>query len=173
MKSKKIMSSTVGSYCLSFRSIAHKKILKWVENFVQKTNFTGHLAFDFIELDDGRLFAIECNPRTTSGICLFSKEDRIDRAYFINSIDRIDTQTNTQKQIAIANLLFGWQSALACHKFPLYLSNIFKSQDVIFNKKDLRPFFMQPLLWINQLCYSLRVKKNVIEAFTYDVDFNG
>ena len=52
---------------LVFAHHTHAKIEKWVRDFGIKTDYTGQVAFDFIETDD-RLYAIECNPRLTSGI---------------------------------------------------------------------------------------------------------
>lgn len=172
-KTKSRLSSTVGSYCLSFCSIRHDKIAEWIKTFVKKINFTGHIAFDFIELEDGRLFAIECNPRTTSGICLFSVEDRIDRAYRCENQELIEPALNTKKQIAIANVFLGWQSAINCKKFPLYLKYVLSSKDVIFSLKDLKPFFLQPLIWLKHVQRSLSLKKRIVESYTHDLDYNG
>lgn len=172
-KKKKGHSSTVGGYCLSFRAIHHEKIFLWIKNFVDKIHFTGHIAFDFIEMPDGRLYAIECNPRTTSGICLFSKEDRIDMAYKGENPDLIVPKLGTNKQIALPNVCLGWKMALHCKKFPLYLYNVLVSKDVIFNWKDIKPFLMQPVVWINHAFLSFRLRKRIVEAFTHDLDFNG
>lgn len=172
-KTKSKLSSTVGSYCLSFCSIRHEKIFQWIKNFVEKINFTGHIAFDFIELDDGRLYAIECNPRTTSGICLFSVKDRIDQAYTGENPELIEAKLGTKKQIIIANMFLGWQSAVNCGKFLLYLCNVLSSKDVIFSLKDIKPFLMQPLVWCKQLQTSIALKKRIVESYSHDLDFNG
>lgn len=67
--------SIEGNSCLNFEAIDHKKIQSWIASFVKKENFTGQIAFDFIETNEGKLYAIECNPRGTSGIHLFQKKD--------------------------------------------------------------------------------------------------
>lgn len=58
----------------------HEEIYEWVRQFVQATGFSGQVGFDFIETEDGQLYAIECNPRATSGIHLFHPGDGLVRA---------------------------------------------------------------------------------------------
>ena len=58
-----------GSVAVCFRSIATPPAVgRWVERFSEAVGYTGFLAFDFIIDSKGRAFAIECNPRATSGI---------------------------------------------------------------------------------------------------------
>lgn len=54
-----------------FEPIAHSQSLAWVRKLVSEFQFTGQISFDFIEEAGGGLYAIECNPRATSGIHLF------------------------------------------------------------------------------------------------------
>jgi len=49
-------------------------ILDFVKEFSAATQFTGQLAFDFIEDENGKFFVLECNPRATSGIHLFNDQ---------------------------------------------------------------------------------------------------
>jgi len=46
------------------------KIDQWIKDFVSKTNHHGFISLDFIEDQQGEVWAIECNPRITSGIHL-------------------------------------------------------------------------------------------------------
>ena len=59
-------------YCLSFESVEHDGIYKWVDRLVKALNYTGQISFDFVEDANKNLFAIECNPRCTSGLHLLS-----------------------------------------------------------------------------------------------------
>lgn len=59
-----------------YEPIRHEGALAWVRRFVAGTGFTGQIAFDFIEAEGdageaGVLYALECNPRATSGVHLF------------------------------------------------------------------------------------------------------
>lgn len=67
---------------INYDHLARPDIRDWVERFVDGTDLTGQVSFDFIEArDDGRLYAIECNPRTHSAITLFNGRDGLPEAY--------------------------------------------------------------------------------------------
>ena len=53
----------------------------WVEQFVGALGVTGQFSFDFIEADDGKVYAIECNPRTHSAITMFHDHPELAAAY--------------------------------------------------------------------------------------------
>lgn len=173
LKAPDRLNPSVGSYCLAFRSIKHEKILRWVEDFAAKTHFTGQIAFDFIELPSGELYAIEGNPRTTSGVCLFLPEDQIDQAFFGKNEKIIEATEGRKKQIVIGNLIYGWRHAFSCKKFNHFLHSFLHFKDVVFHKKDLKPFLSQPLIWIKQLFDKLRLGKSFAASFNHDLDFNG
>jgi biotin carboxylase len=164
---------TVGSYCITFCAIEHKKIFEWVENFARKTKFTGQIAFDFIEKEGEYLYAIECNPRITSGISLFSRQDPLDHVFLGIHSTLIKPKIGTRKQIMIGNLIYGWRHAIACKKFGTFLRNFFFSKDLIFSLQDLGPFLCQPLLWFKYIYATIHLSKNMSSAFTHDIDYNG
>ncbi|GKS09683.1 hypothetical protein YDYSY3_06830 [Paenibacillus chitinolyticus] len=53
-----------------FKPIHREKIDRFAAELVRKLDFTGHVAFDYIEEKDGTLHVLECNPRATSGLHL-------------------------------------------------------------------------------------------------------
>jgi hypothetical protein len=68
-------SQFTGSSCVYFQAVEHPRIHALVDQIAQALpDLSGQLAFDLIETDEtpSRLVAIECNPRATSGIYLFS-----------------------------------------------------------------------------------------------------
>lgn len=71
-----------GKGCIVFKAIDHSAVFMWIEKFVKAVNFTGQIAFDFIESSEGRLFAIECNPRATHGIFLLDDQEKLSHAFF-------------------------------------------------------------------------------------------
>ena len=46
-------------------------ILEWVNHFVKELNLTGQICIDFIQSENGTVYAIECNPRTSTCITMF------------------------------------------------------------------------------------------------------
>lgn len=57
-----------GTVAVAFERIELPAVERWVAAFAEGTAHDGFLSFDMIVADDGRPFAIECNPRITSGI---------------------------------------------------------------------------------------------------------
>ncbi|MGX4586276.1 ATP-dependent carboxylate-amine ligase [Paenibacillus chitinolyticus] len=53
-----------------FKPVHREKIDRFAAELVRKLDFTGHVAFDYIEEKDGTLHVLECNPRATSGLHL-------------------------------------------------------------------------------------------------------
>jgi hypothetical protein len=157
------------SSCLTFVAIEHEKILRWIETFIKKTNFTGQVGFDFIEDDTGTVFAIECNPRGTSGIHLFQTKNRIDRAFLTDEEILITPEIGYTKQIFTGMVMYGWKGKGSCQ----FLSKLVKTPDVVFDREDLAPFFLQPLLLFNYLKWCVKYKAPLPEAFTYDLNWNG
>jgi hypothetical protein len=57
-----------GTVAVAFERIEVPAVEHWVATFAEATGHDGFLSFDMIVTDEGRPFAIECNPRITSGI---------------------------------------------------------------------------------------------------------
>ncbi|MCB1110269.1 MAG: ATP-grasp domain-containing protein, partial [Chlamydiia bacterium] len=129
-----------GNACLNFEAIDHPAIENWVKSFVEKEQFTGQIAFDFIEVAPGKLYAIECNPRGTSGLHLFQEADNLPKA-FLNSDHYITPTFGFAKQLAWGMLLYGWKH----QKFSKFAKKFLSLSDVIFSRKDLKPFLFHPI----------------------------
>lgn len=65
---------------LYFEPVEHAGVRAWVRRFLEGTGFTGCVGFDFIETPEGTLYALECNPRMTSGLFLFPEDGALGRA---------------------------------------------------------------------------------------------
>jgi predicted ATP-grasp superfamily ATP-dependent carboligase len=60
-----------GTVAVAFERVDDAPAVRaWVERFVRDTGYHGFVSFDFIVDDAGTPWAIECNPRVTSGIHL-------------------------------------------------------------------------------------------------------
>ena len=162
-----------GNSCISFKAIEHKKINEYVESFIAKENYTGQAAFDFIENEDGTLYCIECNPRTTSGIHLFNPEDRVADAFFQKNDQMITPPLGRTKQLAIAMSLWGWRKGNPSHTFWGFFKKMFSTKDVICTRKDLRPFLLQPFLFSIYFFKSLWNRLPLPAYFTSDLEWNG
>ncbi|MCH9622127.1 MAG: hypothetical protein S4CHLAM20_15620 [Chlamydiia bacterium] len=159
-------------YCLSFEEVEHVGIYKFVEDFVDKTKFTGSIAFDIFE-DDGVLKILECNPRLTAGVSLVSQQNNLASAYF-NEVDRpLFPKKETQVQYAIASILYRTVPSIKNGSIKPFILTTFKAKDIVYHSKDLKPFFFQPILGIYLLYIQIRFKKPLISAFSHDLDYEG
>ncbi|MEM6979705.1 MAG: hypothetical protein AAF539_08535, partial [Planctomycetota bacterium] len=67
---------------VNYESVDEPEIEAWVHRFVSHYRLTGQISFDFIRADDdGRLYVIECNPRTHSAITAFHDHPDVAHAY--------------------------------------------------------------------------------------------
>lgn len=64
-----------GSVAIAFERIELATAEAWIARFVAGTGWTGFVSFDFIVDEAGRPWAIECNPRATSGLHFFETAD--------------------------------------------------------------------------------------------------
>lgn len=163
-----------GNSCLVFEAIEHPVALAWITKLVKQLNFTGQIAFDFIETADGTLHAIECNPRATSGAYLFRAKDRLDQAFLKRNTKPIFAKEGSSKQIAIGMSLYGWRrSAIPSNSMRKFLGKLFGVRDVIFAREDVKPFISIPFVFLGQWLDCKRKRITLPAAFTYDVEWNG
>lgn len=73
------------AFQLNYEHVEKPEIEAWVRRFGAGLNLTGQASFDFIQAhDDGRIYAIECNPRTHSAITMFYNHPDLAQAYLKN-----------------------------------------------------------------------------------------
>lgn len=163
-----------GTSCLTFESVQHDGIAAWVRECVKAFNFTGQMGLDFIEVPGGELFAIECNPRATSGILLFDPETRVDRAFFGVNEEVIVPEAGASKMLGPGMLMYGWRkSALKDNTFRGFLRDYRRTDGVIFTRRDLGPSLALPLAMGNILAEAARYRVNIPEAFMHDHEWDG
>lgn len=161
-----IFSAGIGA-TIHFQHHENTSIEQWVHTFVQNLEFTGQIAFDFIVKENGEIYPIECNPRLTSGIHLFTKNDSISRAFF-DTPSLIYPNINQKTMLSSAMLLYG------VRQFSLnWLVSFFTSKDVLFSFKDLKPFFFQPFSLISLWKIAKKQKISLLEASTIDIEWDG
>ncbi|MFX4282809.1 hypothetical protein ACOL3J_11110, partial [Aliarcobacter butzleri] len=77
-KPKYLLNQAASTY---FEYYDDRRLDDFIKKFAQNTNYTGQVAFDFI--DDGEdIYILECNPRATSGLHLISTAINIDNRDF-------------------------------------------------------------------------------------------
>lgn len=161
--------SAGGGATIAFKHTHHEEIDKWIGSFVKKINFTGQIAFDFIVTNDGQAYPIECNPRATSGIHLFTKNEHLEKAFLGETKDLILPNKKTQYMISLAMLIYGWQGK----NFKHWMHTFFHAKDVLFHKQDWVPFFYQFITYGYFIAHSKKHGISVMQSSTYDIEWNG
>jgi carbamoylphosphate synthase large subunit len=156
-----------------FASIDHPVIKSWVHRFVQQMNYTGQIAFDFIENKEGKIFALECNPRGTSGIHLLSRS-KVFISQFKNLKQSVpfDLEAGVGAQLSLAMVVYGLPSVRSPAAFSRWTKIFFSFRDVIFSWKDLNPVFYQFISFFNLLRLAKKNRVSALTASTLDIEWS-
>jgi predicted ATP-grasp superfamily ATP-dependent carboligase len=157
-----------------FTPVDHPATLNWVQSFVSRTQFSGQIAFDFIESAEGQVWAIECNPRTTSGIHLFAGMASLTDAFTTPNSSLQTPASGSSKLITSAMLLYALRRVRSITTLKSWWHSVRTGQDVIFRATDPAPALVSQWLMVGQLfALSLRLGVSLPEASTADIEWNG
>ncbi|WLR51152.1 ATP-grasp domain-containing protein [Bacillus tianshenii] len=160
-----------GGASITFAPVESEQIKKWVETFVAAYHFSGQIAFDFIKQGEA-LFAIECNPRLTSGIHLFRGVD-ISSA-FLQSYGQKLIQPNPEKQVALTLAMVLELSKLRTWKqWKEWLAVMQDAEDGVYERGDWRPVSYQFVSYFHLWRKARRLKISILEATTEDIQWDG
>lgn len=156
-----------GSSAVFFTSISHALIRAYVERLAAALpHVTGQLALDFIETPS-RLVAIECNPRATSGIHLFSRTPNLARV-LTNPGQSAEARPGHTRQLMPGMLM--WASkGQGTRAWAAHMKRLVRSKDVLFSARDVGPSLMQPFLLTSyyKICQEQHMKLS--EMFQWDL----
>ncbi len=158
---------------IAFQHVEHPAILKWVRDFVKKNDFTGQIAFDFIQTPEGQVYALECNPRATSGVHLLASHPGFAEAFLNPAMDCITPINHNSHMLSAAMILYGLPASIARGEFRHWLKTFLTSDDVILNFKDPLPFILQWRSILATWKVARREKISLLEASTFDIEWNG
>lgn len=148
---------------LRFRYQHHQALSEWLERFVAGEAYTGFVAFDFIEDQAGRLWPLECNPRLTSGIHLLADQAGLAELFWNDPTQVLTPRPGSLAQLSQALLLLGksgWKEALA-------------ARDVLFCRQDPWPGLLQALTLLPLAARAVSQRISILEASTWDIEWNG
>jgi glutathione synthase/RimK-type ligase-like ATP-grasp enzyme len=136
------------AFQVNYAHVDHPEIRSWVERFVASLRLTGQVSFDFIEAVDGRVYAIECNPRTHSAITMFYDDPRVARAYLDAGHPTVVPQPDARATYWIYHEL--WRLLTERRRWKR-LRGIISGKDAIFDRKDPLPYLLVHHLQIPSL----------------------
>lgn len=150
-----VLDTIDGSSSVFFRQTFHPGVYDYIHEFVASMPpFSGQIAFDFIETPNG-LYAIECNPRATSGLHLWANTPWLVRA-ITGSLPKEDIERpirpprkmlGKESHVQVAAGMIMWQHKDATVRVWLkHMKRLVFTRDVIWKWRDPMPTIAQPLL---------------------------
>ncbi len=158
---------------IAFAALDHAASRDWVEAFVRAERFTGQIAFDFIETADGRLFALECNPRTTSGVHLFADDPDFLPAFLGEAPGPIRPRPGRAAMYALLMAARLPRSAGSWRRLRRWAAAFLGGRDVFFRGDDPWPFLGQFAAFAALRRRARRFGVSLTEAATLDIEWNG
>lgn len=162
-----------GKAGICFQEISQPEIEESVKNFVRHLNFTGQIAFDFI-IENGKAYALECNPRSTSGIHLLAtQKDFADVFLTPGSSSFVRAAIGDRAMLGLAMFSFGLGQVDSLAKFKQWLKVLRRSREVMFQWRDPVPFVDQLICVMELAWQSRRSRMDLLSASTVDIEWNG
>jgi hypothetical protein len=158
---------------IAFQHVEHPAIFNWVRTFVERYNVTGQMSFDFIQSTEGEVYALECNPRATSGAHLLASHPQFVESFFNTATNCITPLENNSRMLASAMLAYALPEALRKHNLKSWAKTFFTSDDVILDYKDPLPFLFQFRSLLSYLKLAREKEISALEASTFDIEWNG
>ncbi|MBL9199481.1 MAG: hypothetical protein JNL39_03200 [Opitutaceae bacterium] len=122
-----------------FEPMHRPAIEAFTARLVAQLDYTGQIAFDFIEAPDGGIHVIECNPRATSGLHLFAGSAALAAAFdpAAKAIARPAGERAAMLGAAMATI-GGWQAFR--HAQPRrWLADAWRARDALWSWRDPAP----------------------------------
>lgn len=136
--------SKSSAFQVNYQQVENQEIYRWVENFVKKLNLTGQISFDFIQAENGKVYPIECNPRTHTAITMFHDCPGLASAYLQDSQNEterpIEPLPNSKPTYWLYHELWRLTSIRSLADLRGWMNKIIKGTDAIFQVSDPLPF---------------------------------
>ena len=166
-----IMSGTVA---VSFQRVERQAAVEaWVEQFVRAEGYTGFISFDFVLGADGVAYAIECNPRATSGLHFIAPADLV--ACVLNTspgaVARM--RPNAHMQQFYAALTETQSSVTHWARFRANLRMLLQARDVTWDIADPWPFISMPFTSWKIISMAAKRRVSFGEVATLEVGWYG
>lgn len=168
-----VIETLDGSSCVYFEAIEHPRIYEYCEKVAKALEGqSGQIALDFIEQpesDGGRLVAIECNPRATSGIHLYSGTTHLAKALTDpNHNPPSLARTGHHRQVAPGMMMWD-KKDVTMKRYLQHQKRLMSSRDVVFTTHDMLPVVMQPFLLTSYYKICQERHQRLPEMFQWDL----
>lgn len=162
-----------GSASFWFEACDVPAIRQFVDTLAATLDYTGQIAFDWIQSDEGSVWVLECNPRAVSGVHLFHDDDDLPAALAGRATHCVTPSAATAGMLGSVMLLAGGAQALKGGQVARWWRDYRRARDAIAVPGDVGPWFgglvdmgaFARVAWREQC--SLR------QASTHDIQWDG
>ncbi|KAL6238421.1 hypothetical protein BDW75DRAFT_201735 [Aspergillus navahoensis] len=169
-----VLETIDGSSCVYFQSCLHPKIKEYVERLGEHLYpLHGQIGLDFIETKD-RLVTIDCNPRATSGIHLWSGTGEL-ASVFINSSEKDFTNPPRGKlgcdipREVLPGMLMWEHKDVNIRRYLNHMWRLVRARDVVWDWIDMMPSLASPVLLTYYYILCHRHKLELPDLFQWHV----
>ncbi|MFN8509466.1 MAG: hypothetical protein U0Z75_02705 [Deinococcaceae bacterium] len=151
-----------------FEPLSSGEILEIAQHVVKHLNFTGQIAFDFIETPKG-LYTIECNPRATSGLFLVPRKS-LEAALLDPDCEgqKPLLQKGRPMMLTLPTLLYGKGMPIMTR-----LRDLFRARDALWDLSDPFPYADQLRILHSLHQNARRLGLTSLQASTFDIEWDG
>ncbi len=128
------------AFQVNYEMVDKPEIEAWVRGFVEPLKLTGQVSFDFIQAEDGAVYAIECNPRTHSAITMFYDHPGLAAAYLDDGGPVIEPTPASRPTYWLYHE--AWRLLTEPGQRLARLRVIARGKDAIFDWSDPLPFLL-------------------------------
>lgn len=160
-----------GSVSIAFERVEDPLIERFVRGYAAATRWTGFLSFDFMLDQQGHPFAIECNPRTTSGLHFFAPEDLATAVLDAGHPLRFRPETRLQQFYSCLT-----ETQLSLFRgggFQHNLRTLVSTRDVTWSARDPMPFLTMCFTTWPIIRAAIASRATFGEVATLDVGWRG
>jgi hypothetical protein len=137
------------AFQVNYEMVDRPAIDAWVRRFASALDLTGQVSFDFMEADDGRVYAIECNPRTHSAITMFYDHPGVAAAYLEAGGPTLRPLPSSRPTYWLYHEL--WRMLTHPTSIPERLRVVARGKEAIHDWRDPLPFLLVHHLQIPSL----------------------
>jgi hypothetical protein len=160
-----------GSVSIAFERVEDRQIEAFVRDYAAATGWTGFLSFDFMLDEQEKPWAIECNPRTTSGLHFFASDD-LARAV-LDPAHPLRFRPETRLQQFYSCLTETQLSLFRGGGFGRNLRTLMATRDVTWSARDPMPFLTMTATSWPIIREAMARRATFGEVATLDVGWRG
>lgn len=162
-----------GTVAVCFERIEVPSVIEnWISRFVAHTGFDGFVSFDLMLDDDGIVWGIECNPRTTSGIHFVEPADLARSVLDPDHPQSWRCKPGRLRQ-QFYPCLTETQSSMFTARFSANLRHLLRARDVSWRLDDPWPFIGMPWSSWPIIEAAMKARCSFGEVAMRDFDWNS